>query len=647
MDHSVAKSSARASPGRVASCSGLSTGRALCPAALLLLLAATILPAQTVAGTVVDSATGVPMRGTVMLLIDSTGARRSAALVDSLGRFILRAPAPGTYRVRTQQIGIASKLSAPMVLGATTPVQITVRVSPIRLTLPTVVTEVQERCAATGGGASATDAAAPLWDEALKALTATTIAPSTGTTATTVTLRNFVRELDPRTLRVRRAESREVIGSAQAPYASLAPDTLAKYGFVVQQGGETIYNAPDARTLISDAFLAGHCLRARPADRAHPGLVGVAFEPVPGKRGADIRGTLWLDVKSSALRDLEYTYTGQSAAVPDSLAGGRLSFAPLPSGAWIVSNWVIRMPKFASAWGNNGLGRYAVRGATDSVLAAVVETGGDIVAAGAAANAPAIVSAPERSVPSARAVVYGSVLSDPKDAPVMNAEVVVSPEYTARSDTAGQFRIAEIPPGKYTLVVRHLGYGVITLPLVLAPGDTLARDFVLTPVVPALDIVRVTGRPPPPSVLKLGKMTDYANRRLRGFGRAVDSATLRKESYRQLGDILRDRFPVTLLPIEGSSYIASRRGLMAIDPAQQIAGDRTDQKRGAKPACYAQVYLDGVLVYRPVKDAPLFDVNSISPSTLQAAEFFPGASETPREYGGTGAACGTLILWTK
>lgn len=632
----------------------VSAGWALLPAALL--VSSPILRGQAVVGTVVDSATGVPARGTVLVLLDSTGARRGAALADSLGRFFLRAPGPGTYRVRSQQIGIASTVSLPMVLGAATPVRMTLRVSPLRVTLPAVVTETTGRC----GTVAHTGDAGALWDEVIKALTATTVAPATGTAATPVTLRNFERELDPRTLRVRRAKTHDVTAMAQAPYASAPADTLAKYGFVVRQHDGTTYFAPDARTLVSDAFLRGHCLRARPADSAHPGLVGVAFEPVPGQRRADVSGTLWLDAQTAALRYLEYTYTRQSAAVPDSLAGGRVEFGPLASGAWIVRDWVIRMPRFALAWRSNGLATYATRATPDSVLDAVVETGGYLVAASETTSAPANATAnasanstanlpdPERPVASTRAVLYGSVLSDQNDTPVPEADVVVSPEHRARTDAAGQFRVAGIPPGKYTVVVRHLGHAAITLPLTLAAGDTLARDFVLAPGVPVLEPVIVNRNQGAPSMIGLGKMTGYAERRVQHLGRAVDSTTLRQESYRPLGEILRAHLAVQLLTAEGSGYVASPRGMIAgLDPTRQPAGDAADQRRGAKPACYAQIFVDGVRMYQPLEDAPLFDVNSIRAREIQAVEYFPGPAETPPEYGGTGASCGTLLLWTK
>lgn len=601
---------------------------------------------QAVSGAVVDSATGLPLHGTVVVLLDSAGARRGATLVDSLGHFVLHAPAQGTYRVRSQQIGIASTVSAPMLLHGPTPVTMTLRVHPLPVMLPTVMTEAQGRCAS---GAATGDADA-LWDEAVKALTAATLTPANGTATASLKLRNFVRELDPRTMRVRHTRMQEITAPAQSPYVSPSPDTLAKYGFVVTGRHGTEYYAPDARTLISDAFARGHCLRARPADPAHPELVGVAFEPVTGPReqhGGDIRGTLWIQPKTSELQYLEYIYTGEPASLPDSLAGGRVDFAPLPSGEWIVRNWVIRMPKFARGLHNNGLGAYSIQGPADSVLAAVVETGGGVVplASVPAPETAAVPVAPRNEA----AILYGSVLSDPNDDPVPNAEIVVTSERSARTDTAGRFRITGISPGKYTVVVRHLGHTAISFPIEFAAGDTLARDFVLVHGVAVLDTTHVLATRRALSAVTLGKMAGFYERQKSHIGHSLDSTVL-KDVRGPLSDVLRGRFPARIVSMTGgAAAIASSRGAGegALDPRGQPSGDVSDKARGAVPACYAQVYVDGLRVYTPGLDTKLFDLNTIPADALKGIEFFSGAAQTPVQYSGTGASCGTLLLWTK
>lgn len=623
-------------------------------AVLALLLLPSAARGQSVTGSVVDSATGAPVRGIVVLLLDTAGTRRNATLVDSLGRFALRAPGAGTYRIRSQKIGVASTTSAPVLLTGAAPVTMTMRVSPIIVALRAIATDANERCSAAG----LTGDASVIWGEVAKALTAATLAPDAGTTDNVIAVRDFTRELDPRTMKVRSETTQSINVPERSPYVSPPPDTLAKYGFVVSGRDGTSYYAPDARTLLSDAFAAGHCLRPRMADPAHSGLVGVEFQPIPANRPKDIRGTLWVDAKTLSLQYLEYSYTGEPASVHDSAAGGRVEFAALPSGAWVIRRWMIRMPKFTRGFDKNGTGANSASGGADSVVSAVIEIGGAPSPAGnadVATREEAVIASPTTSAVGVDtlgstlvrryAMLHGFVLADPADKPVPGADVFIAPDHSARTNDAGEFRIVGIPPGKHVVVVRHLGSAPITVSLDLAVGDTVVREFDLAPALPALDTVSVRAQRLL-SAVTLGKMAGYVNRRAQHIGRAIDSTTLQRENYRDLGDILRAHLPIHLLVTEGGSYVASTRGMVSGSEFQP-SGDSTDKQRGATPACYAQVWVNGMRLYSPAKDAPLFDVNSIPVTGLQAVEFFPGPAETPPEYGGTGASCGTLLIWTR
>lgn len=95
--------------------------------------------------------------------------------------------------------------------------------------------------------------------------------------------------------------------------------------------------------LLSDLFLDEHCFAVRDGDE---GRVGLSFRPVPGRKLPDVRGVLWLDRESGELRELEYTYTNLEFAGPEEQLGGRVEFERLPSGAWYIPHWRIRMPLF-------------------------------------------------------------------------------------------------------------------------------------------------------------------------------------------------------------------------------------------------------------------------------------------------------------
>ena len=85
--------------------------------AATVLLAGLALPApgafaQVVRGEVVTR-DSVPVRGAILVLMDSLGAEPARALTGVGGVFELRAPRAGTYRLRVEAVGYASVLSLP------------------------------------------------------------------------------------------------------------------------------------------------------------------------------------------------------------------------------------------------------------------------------------------------------------------------------------------------------------------------------------------------------------------------------------------------------------------------------------------------------------------------------------------------------
>jgi hypothetical protein len=63
--------------------------------------------------------------------------------------------------------------------------------------------------------------------------------------------------------------------------------------------------------------------------------------------------------------------------------------------------------------------------------------------------------------------------------------------------------------------------------------------------------------------------------------------------------------------------------------------------------CFCQVYVDGIRVFVPNGNTAAPDLSQYDAGTLEAVEYYAGPATTPLEYGGDGAACGTLLLWTR
>lgn len=352
------------------------------PAAALALLALLAVPvrAQAVHGEVVDDG-GRPVAAAFVILQDAAGGSVARALSDSAGGFVLRAGGRGTYTLRAERIGYASAVSPPLRLeeGAVLPYRMVVAGQAVAL--EAIVVGGATTCAVRARDDAA---AAALWEEARKALAVsawTEHAESLHVVAT-----EFTRTLDRRGRRVVSEERRNYEGPTLNPFVTLAPEELARAGYRHVEGEVAWYYAPDALVLLSDGFLDTHCFRTERGRRETRGLLGLAFEPVRGRRVTDVAGTLWIDPRTAELRHLEFRYRNLPRVDDWRGVGGRVEFRRLPTGAWIIERWHLRMPEVGRRFG----GRLVLRGYRD--------VGGEVHSVSRRRPAPDSVAAPSPEV---------------------------------------------------------------------------------------------------------------------------------------------------------------------------------------------------------------------------------------------------------
>lgn len=307
----------------------------------LLSLAAPV-RAQIVRGQVVEEVSNTPVEGAMVLLLDLEGRTVHRVLTDASGGFVLDADHPGPHFVRVDRIGYESltteRFDVP-VSGTFRRVAVPIR--PVELAGISV--EGARRCEVRGRQGEAT---ARVWEEARKALEAAAWTLESG--AYRYTLLQYERTLEPDERKLRSETRRFIRGTGQAPYGSLPARALVEDGFVQANDDRErtlSYYAPDADAFLSEAFLDTHCMRV---DDVRNGEVGLAFEPVRGRRLPDIVGTLWIDAASAQLRRLEFTYVNLPPDRDMGDAGGEVVFGRLPNGTWIVRDWWIRMPILAT-----------------------------------------------------------------------------------------------------------------------------------------------------------------------------------------------------------------------------------------------------------------------------------------------------------
>lgn len=392
-----------------------------------LLLLPAVSAAQIVSGQVTDNS-GAPMRGAFVQLLGIDAIRFGAVLSDADGRFIIRTR-PGTYSLKVDLIGHSTANVQQFAVDVAETRSFTIRLEPSAVKLQAIQVTSARRCRINPQAANAT---AAVWKEAARALEVSRWVDGGG--AGVFRARTYEQELDQRLRPARAPEMRFASRGGTRAFSAISPDTLSRYGFVRDEGDGVRLYGPDAEVLLSDVFLDDHCfwLERRPD---LPGLIGLGFEPAPGRRVPDIRGALWLDEKTSALRFIDYRYVNREH-FESPYAGGRTEFEHLPSGAWIVRKWYVRAPHLT----RQANGRIQIAGA--------FETGGEVLD----------VTEPNQVATKFvnRHTVTGLVYDSTRSGPLRDAHVYLTGTgFSARTDANGVFTMPDIPEGSYQIAFAH------------------------------------------------------------------------------------------------------------------------------------------------------------------------------------------------
>ena len=342
----------------------------------LVALAARDARAQVVRGDVADGATQAPLFGTLVVVVDTNGARVGGAITNDSGRFAIRLPHAGHFKLRAERIGYISGAYVPIDVGEGETVVQHLSAATAVAVLPTDTIVAGNRCVVRPTEGVKT---AALWEEARKVLYASEI---TGQEQMVWSIRKrWFRSLDGASLAVRKDST--VVDSTifDRPFRTeVTPDDLAKYGYGIKNDrGDSALTGPDADVLLSDAFARTHCFNVRLDGDKHAGLVGLAFEPARKVHFPEVTGVLWLDSVTAQLRFVEFRHTNLYPQVSPLKYGGRMDFAELPGGLWIIKRWYIRLPVIAN--GPVGAGGAEFQFMAGPHVARFHEEGGEVLQA--------------------------------------------------------------------------------------------------------------------------------------------------------------------------------------------------------------------------------------------------------------------------
>ena len=301
--------------------------------------------AQELFGTLRRADGLAPAAGTVVLVVrvanDSVVAR---AVTGEAGTYRVLIPSDSVL-VRALRIGQQPQELGSMKLGIGESRELSAVLPDAPVNISAIRTRVNSRCGTRTEGAALV---ARLFADARTALLASQLASPDGRPMTRYRL---VTELwRPQEDRLLHAQYSEMTSDSLRPFQSVSADSLALVGYVSDQAdGSTIYRAPDADVLVSDQFLAEHCLSLVEGTAERAGWIGVGFRPARSRQDiTSIEGTLWLDRATAELRRLEFGYVGLEPVAARTKPGGWLEFTRLENGIWFVNQWQIRMPRMAN-----------------------------------------------------------------------------------------------------------------------------------------------------------------------------------------------------------------------------------------------------------------------------------------------------------
>ncbi len=104
-------------------------------------------PAQVVRGTIIDATTGDAVAAAYVAILDTTGIAVGGGATGADGRFVVRAPSYGRYRLRASRLGYDGVVTELVGLDSGDQVSLLLRLKPSPVDIPSITAEANRRVA--------------------------------------------------------------------------------------------------------------------------------------------------------------------------------------------------------------------------------------------------------------------------------------------------------------------------------------------------------------------------------------------------------------------------------------------------------------------------------------------------------------------
>lgn len=216
-----------------------------------------------------------------------------------------------------------------------------------------------------------------------------------------------------------------------------------------------------------------------------------------------------------------------------------------------------------------------------------------------------------------QATLRGRVLDSEMGNALAGATIRVGKDraVAATTDSLGFFSVSNLRGGQTEIRIQQIGYEEGLFRVFLPDSGSVGQNFSLDFNGFMLPEVVVQAR----AEILQPRYIDFERRRMRKLGAFLRWDDLKKANYNSVSDALRTVRGVRI------QCDQSRFECFAV--------------MSRTPHCLPTWYIDGVEVHSFQENTPIRDVYGI--------EVYRGTGEIPAEFGGSNAACGVIVMWTK
>ncbi len=222
------------------------------------------------------------------------------------------------------------------------------------------------------------------------------------------------------------------------------------------------------------------------------------------------------------------------------------------------------------------------------------------------------------------------MVTDTSLAPLSDATIsIMGSPISVATAASGRFRVTDLTPDNYILLVRHLGFEATTIKLVVSSGETLRMSFALDRVTTKLDPVMVEAAMVP------ARFSEFETRR---------------RNHEATASITREDI-VKRNPVDTWQMLTNVSALLVVTKGGITLASNRRTENGPK-RCYMNVMVDGVMMApeRLKGGGEAFDLANLpNPGSIYGIEVFAGGASVPLQYGGEGknGNCGIIAIWTR